>query len=190
MGKGSVNKRLLKTSKNIDVAISATTRAPREGEVDGKDYYFVSKEEFQKKIDNDEFVEYATVHGNMYGTLISEVNRRIDQGKDIVLEIDVQGGKMIKEKFNKCVSIFILPPSIEELSNRLNFRGTDSKETIEKRMKNAYTELGCFSAYDYCVTNHDIDESAKLIKNIIKCERFKSFRNTDELQTLINGGTI
>ena len=190
VGKGTVNKILLNTLDNLDVATSVTTRQPREGEVDGVDYYFSTVEDFKTKIANNEFVEYAIVHDNMYGTLVSEIQRITDVGKDVILEIDVQGGKLVKEKFPECVSVFILPPSLEILSQRLNGRGTDAADVIEKRLKTAIDEIKCVESYDYAVVNDNLDDCVVTIKNIIDSEKNKVSRRQYLVEELLNGGTI
>lgn len=190
VGKGTVNKRLLANCENLDIAISATTRKRRETETQGKDYYFVSQEDFDQKITNGEFIEYALVHGNMYGTLISEVDAHINKGKDIILEIDVQGGKSIKSKFPQCISVFILPPNMEELAVRLNGRATDDKETINGRLETAQTEVECVFSYDYAVVNDDLDSCVEDIKNILESERRRVSRREHIINQLLKGGTI
>lgn len=190
VGKGTVTKELLSRTKNIEISISATTRNPREGEVDGREYFFLSREEFVKKIESGQFVEYACVHGNMYGTLISEVEKRIDMGVNVILEIDVQGGRAIKGKFPDCVSVFILPPSMGELSARLNGRATDDEETIKLRLDTAVTEVKCVYDYDYAVVNDNLEECVDAIKSIIQGERYRITRRKDNIEDLLNGGTI
>lgn len=190
VGKGSVNKLLIDRCENLEVAISATTRKIRENEVDGRDYYFISKEEFEKRITDNDFVEYALVHGNMYGTLISEVNRRIEEGTDVILEIDVQGGRSVKNKFPKCVSIFILPPNMKELAVRLNGRATDDDETIKLRLDTAESEIKCVYDYDYAVVNENLNDCVSKIKNIIISEKSRVKRQDEIIKKLLNGGTI
>lgn len=190
VGKGSVNKRLLKRCDNLTIAISATTRQRREMEVEGRDYFFISQKEFDEKVANNEFIEYAFVHGNMYGTLISEVYDRINSGQDVILEIDVQGGKSIKEKFPECVSVFILPPNMEELAVRLNGRATDDEETIKMRLKTAVSEVECVHAYDYAVVNEDLDCCVESIKMILYSEKHRVKRKEKIINELLDGGTI
>lgn len=190
VGKGTVNARIINTTKNIDTAISATTRTPRDGETEGVHYYFCCKEDFEAKVLNGEFIEYASVHGNMYGTLISEVEKRTNEGKDVILEIDVQGGASVREKLADCVSIFILPPSLDELTSRLVNRATDSKEAIEARLQTAISEIKCVEHYDYVVINEDLVECAAMIKNIIKSEKQKVSRRHELVEKLLNGGNI
>lgn len=181
-GKGTICKRLLNDLNDIKVSISATTRSPRVGEVEGESYYFLDKDEFLKKIDNEEFLEYAKVYGNYYGTLKKEVLKEIEDGKNIILEIDIQGALEVKKNYPSGVFIFILPPSINELKSRIEGRGTDSKETILKRMDCVYDELNYAFQYDYVVLNDDINLAVEKVKNIINAEKLRSIRN----QALIN----
>lgn len=190
VGKGTVNKRLIDECDNLKIAISATTRHRRENEVEGRDYFFISQEEFDRRIENNEFLEYAFVHGNMYGTLISEVKSCTEDGSDVILEIDVQGGRTIKEKFADCVSIFILPPNMNELASRLNGRATDDEETIRLRLETAITEVKCVYDYDYAVVNDNIEECVDEIKSIIKSEKFRVLNQEYIIDELLEGGTI
>lgn len=176
-GKGTICKRLIEEIDNIKVSVSATTRKPRNGEIDGKNYFFLDEESFLNKIKNDEFIEYACVYGNYYGTLKNEVLKELEDGKDIILEIDIQGALNVKKNYQNGVFIFILPPSIEELKNRIEGRGTDSKEVILKRMQCVYDELNYAFQYDYVVLNDEVDIAVSKIKNIISAEKNKAMRN-------------
>lgn len=176
-GKGTICKRLIDEIENINVSVSATTRKPRIGEIEGKNYFFIDEDEFVKKINNDDFLEYALVYGNYYGTPKKTVLKQIDDGKDIILEIDIQGALKVKENYPKGVFIFILPPSLEELKNRIEGRGTDSKEVIHRRLKCAYDELNYAFQYDYVVLNDEVDSAVEKIKEIISAEKNKSVRN-------------
>nr|WP_312576018.1 guanylate kinase [Sedimentibacter sp.] len=176
-GKGTICKRLIEEIENISVSVSATTRKPRDGEIDGKNYFFLDEKEFLKKINNDEFLEYASVYGNYYGTPKKIVLNELENGKDIILEIDIQGALKVKENYPKGVFIFILPPSLEELKNRIEGRGTDSKEAIRRRLKSAYDELNYAFQYDYVVLNDEVDTAVEKIKEIISAEKNKSARN-------------
>ena len=148
-GKGTVCKKLLERNKNLVFSVSATTRKPREGEIDGVNYFFVDDEKFDEMISNNEFLEYANVHGNKYGTPINFVTKEIEKGEIVILEIDVQGAIQIKEKYKEAVFIFLIPPSMNELKNRIVKRGTETKEDIELRLKNALNELKFVDKYDY-----------------------------------------
>lgn len=176
-GKGTICKRLIEEIENLSVSVSATTRKPRVGEIDGKNYFFIDEKEFLKKINNDEFLEYASVYGNYYGTPKKIVLNKLENGKDIILEIDIQGALKVKENYPRGVFIFILPPSLEELKNRIEGRGTDSKEAIHRRLKSAYDELNYAFQYDYVVLNDEVDTAVEKIKEIISAEKNKSTRN-------------
>ena len=164
-GKGTVVKKLLSIDNNICLSISYTSRKPREGEVEGVDYYFVSQEEFEKKINNDDFLEYAIVQsGKYYGTPKKEVIDLLNSGKDVILEIDVQGAKIIKEKYPETLLVFILAPSMQEVKRRILARGAETKEQIIDRFKTAYNEI---NKYNYVVVNDDLDECVKKVESII-----------------------
>ncbi|MGB9808565.1 MAG: guanylate kinase, partial [Caldanaerobacter sp.] len=150
-GKGTVCKALIEREKDLKLSISATTRQPRAGEVDGKNYFFKSEEEFKRMIEEDAFLEWAKVYDHYYGTPKEFVLKNLEEGNDVVLEIDIQGALKVKEKFPEGVFIFILPPSMEELKNRIKKRGTESEEEIIKRFKSAYEELNYVSKYNYVV---------------------------------------
>ncbi len=167
-GKGTVVKKLLSIDNNICLSISYTSRKPREGEVEGVDYYFVSQEEFEKKIDNDDFLEYAIVQsGKYYGTPKKEVIDLLNSGKDVILEIDVQGAKIIKEKYPETLLVFILAPSMQEVKRRILARGAETKEQIIDRFKTAYNEINEINKYNYVVVNDDLDECVKKVESII-----------------------
>ena len=147
-GKGTLVTRVRERRSNLGLTVSATTRAPRKGEVDGVNYFFLTREEFDRRVANGEFVEWAEVHGNCYGTLVSEVTSKLASGSSLILEIDVQGALQVKERFPEAVLIFIKPPSLEVLRERLVGRGTETPETIELRMANAADELALAARYD------------------------------------------
>lgn len=181
-GKGTICKRLIDDIDNIMVSVSATTRKPRVGEIEGINYFFIDEEEFLKRINNNEFLEHALVYGNYYGTPKKEVLKELENGKDIILEIDIQGALNVKKNYPKGVFIFILPPSIKELKHRIEGRGTDSKEVIIKRMECVYEELNYAFEYDYVVLNDEVETAVDKIKKIISAEKNKAIRN----QALIN----
>ncbi len=167
-GKSTATKRVRDELK-IPLSVSATTRLPREGEVDGKDYYFITKEEFETNIENDGFYEFANVHGNYYGTLKSEIESKLNEGQTVILEIDVQGGLIVKQKNKEAILVYFKAPSLEELEKRLRYRNTDSNEVIETRLKNAKKELEYEHEYDYSIINKNIDDACgELVKIIIK----------------------
>ena len=167
VGKGTIMKKLLAADPNFRLSVSATTRAPREGEVDGREYYFVSRERFDEMIAEDGFLEYAEYVGNCYGTPKEPVFRMLDEGIDVFLEIEIKGFLQIKESCPDCVSIFIIPPSYEELKLRLIGRCTESEEVIAERLRTAETELGYQKMFDYVVVNDDADRAAREVMSII-----------------------
>ncbi len=168
VGKGTVVKELLDRNKNIWLSISATTRNPRVGEKDGLNYYFISEERFKDMIDKKEFLEWAQFAGNYYGTPLSTVNEKIEKGFIVLLEIEVEGAKQIKEKFPESLSIFFLPPSKEELEKRIRNRGTEKEEAIDRRLSRANYEIASSDQFDFVLTNHDVDETVKEVFKIIK----------------------
>lgn len=178
-GKGTICKALMEKEKDLKLSISATTRQPRSGEIEGKNYFFKSEEEFEKMIENDSFLEWAKVYGHYYGTPKDFVLKNLDEGNDVVLEIDIQGALKIKEKFPEGVFIFVLPPSMEELKNRIKKRGTETEEEIIKRFKSAYEELNYVSRYNYVVINDSVEEAVEKIKAIIIAEKCRVDRNKD-----------
>ncbi len=173
-GKTTIVNMLLKEVPNLVRAITCTTRKPRDGEEDGKDYYFLTKEAFEESIKNDKFLEYAKVHDNYYGTPKDEVEKLLNEGKDVILIIDVQGMRQLRKKI-KLNAIFILPPSLEELINRMKKRG-ESEEEIKKRLETAKKELPAWKEYDYVVVNDVLEEAKENIKKIILSHRLKRER--------------
>lgn len=168
VGKGTVRAKLFEVTNNrFEYSISATTRDPREGEVNGVDYFFISTEEFGEKVKNDEFIEWAEFVGNKYGTLKSYVTERLEAGKDVILEIEVEGALQVKKKFDDALCIFIMPPSMEELESRIRGRGTEAEEVIAERLEKARVEMELKDQYDYTVTNKDIEKTALEIIQII-----------------------
>lgn len=171
-GKTTIRKSLCERIPGIFWSVSATTRLRREGEVDGKDYSFTTSEDFQEKIANDEFIEYAEVHGNYYGTMRKPIEDAIEKGMDCILDIDVQGARKIKNDARyHLVLIFIEPPSLEELRRRIEKRSTESQETIDRRMQNAFMEIKSSSFYDYRIVNDNIENAIKQIQEIILANR-------------------
>lgn len=174
VGKGTVRKKVFeKLGDKLYFSISMTTRGIREGEKHGVDYCFISKDEFLKELDRDNLLEYNEYVGNFYGTPKDIVFNKIENGIDVVLEIDVNGARQIKEKVPNCVSIFVAPPSFDALKERLIGRNTDSAEVIEKRLKKAETEIELAKSYDYIVINDDIDEAANDVISIIESEHLR-----------------
>jgi len=181
-GKTTLTRMLLKEFPNIEFSISFTTRKPRPGEVNGKDYWFISREEFLKRIEEGDFLEWAEVYGNLYGTSKSQVLKALNEGKDVLLDIDTQGALQVKENFPEAVLIFILPPSLEELERRLRNRGTDPEEVIEKRLKIAREEIKRAKFYDYIVVNDVLEVAYNKLKSIISAEKCKTKRFLENLE--------
>ncbi len=175
-GKGTICQELIRKNKSIHLSISVTTRPPRPGEVHGKNYFFISREEFQQLVDNDQLIEWAQVYGNFYGTPKKWVEEKLAAGEDVLLEIDIQGALQIKRKHPDCVLIFIIPPSINELQARLIGRGTDSNEVIKKRLNCVADELQEIPRYDYIVVNDSLEEATDQVKAIITAEKCKPKR--------------
>ncbi len=167
VGKGTVVKELLDKDKDIWLSVSATTRSPRMGEKNGENYYFISDEKFKDMIDKKEFLEWAKFAGNYYGTPLCNVNEKIEMGFIVLLEIEVEGAKQIKEKFPESLSIFLLPPSKEELERRIRNRGTEKEDAISKRLRRANFEIASSDKFDFVLTNRDINETVKGIFKII-----------------------
>lgn len=176
VGKGTVCAALRKRMPEIVYSVSATTRQPRQGEIDGVNYFFRTKEQFQDMIKRDALLEHAEYVGNYYGTPRDFVDTTLANGRDVILEIDVQGALKVKEKFPEAIFIFLLPPSFDVLKERITGRGTESKDTIERRMNEASRELGLLSHYDYAVVNDEIDAACDRIRSIIIAEHCKGYR--------------
>lgn len=177
VGKGTVRKALFEmTNHNLTYSVSMTTRNKRPGEIDGKDYYFVSKEEFENKIKDGKFLEYAQFVGNYYGTPLDKVNEQLDNGNEVVLEIEVEGAQQVKEKMPDCVTIFIVPPGREALYDRLKGRGTETEEIIQERIAKADREFKKAKIYDYIVVNDEVSNAADKIMAIIRAEHAKTSR--------------
>lgn len=174
-GKSTLLKEVYKDIDDYYFSISTTTRAPRVGEVNGVDYFFVTKEEFEKDINNGDFLEYAKVHDNYYGTSLKPIKKALDEAKLVIFDIDVQGHEIVRTKLNSITtSVFITTPSLEVLETRLNSRNTDSLEIIEKRIKNAKGEVEYFQDYDYLIINDDLQTAAKQLVCIANITRIKS----------------
>ena len=171
VGKGTVLKGFLEKNPDFMLSISCTTRAPRKGEIDGVNYFFISKDEFQNCIDNDKFLEWAEFAGNRYGTKKKYIQQCLAEGKDIILEIDTQGALQVKRKMPEAVLIFICPPSIEALETRLRGRHTEDEATIQKRLQEVKTELERAENFDYKVVNDDLDKAISDLEKIISGEQ-------------------
>ena len=174
-GKSTLLSRLLKEENDLYFSISSTTRAPRQGETDGVNYYFINKDEFKKGIDADEFLEWACVHGNYYGTSLKPVLKALEEGKIAIFDIDVQGFNIAKSKFAQNItSVFITTASKNELKSRLQNRGTDSAQTIEKRLINAVGEMEHILEYDYFLINDDLQKCYENLRGILRSMRLKT----------------
>ena len=174
-GKSTLLKEVYKHIEDYYFSISTTTRDPRDGEVNGVDYFFVSKEEFEEDIVNGNFLEHANVHGNYYGTSLKPIKAALNEGKLVIFDIDVQGHKIVRKKLDSLVtSVFITTPSLKVLEDRLNSRATDAKDVIEKRIRNAKAEVEHFQTYDYLIINDDLETAASQLVSIAKITRIKS----------------
>ena len=175
-GKGTIIRHVLDVVQNLRYSVSYTTRAPRPGEVDGREYFFVKRDTFEEMVAAGEFLEWACVHGNLYGTAKNQIIEDTAAGADLILEVDVQGAASVRQLLMDSVSIFILPPSYEVLRQRLIARGTDSPEELELRLRNAPEELKQYSAFDYVIINDEIDRAVGQLASIIYAERARCMR--------------
>ena len=179
-GKTSILKQVMEEVQNVSFSVSHTTRTPREGEQDGRDYYFVSREHFLEMIKEEAFLEWAEVHGNFYGTALKPITSRLDEGYDVILDIDVQGAGIIRsENRLEAAHVFIAPPDLQELERRLRGRGTEDEKTIQRRLENSRQELSRSSEYDYLVVNDVLEDAVKMISSIIYAERSRDRRAID-----------
>ncbi len=186
VGKGTVRKALFEMPKhNLTYSVSMTTRAKRPGERDGIDYYFVSREEFLKRASEGKFLEHAEFVGNYYGTPLDKVNERLEDGQEVVLEIEVEGALQVKKKVPDCVMIFIVPPGKEALYQRLRKRGTESEDVIQQRIEKANREFKLAKYYDYIVVNDEVSNAADRIMAIIRAEHAKTARSIHKYMELI-----
>ncbi|MBU5481893.1 guanylate kinase [Blautia sp. MSJ-19] len=190
-GKGTVMKRLMEKYDNYALSISVTTRQPREGERDGIEYFFRSREEVEEMIRKDQLLEHAEYVGNYYGTPRFYVEDMLSQGKNVILEIEIQGAMKIKEKIPEAVLVFITPPTIETLRNRLIGRGTETAEVIESRLKRASEEAKGINLYDYILINDQLEECVDQLHNIILSEHCRAQRNKEFINTILeDAGTL
>ncbi len=188
VGKGSINQALIQRNSDIRMSVSATTRAPRPGEINGVHYFFKTEEEFKKMIDEGAFLEYMRVFNtHYYGTPKSFVEQELKEGRSVVLEIDVQGAMRVKAAYPDAVLIFIAPPSMSELKTRLIGRGTESAEAVERRFETAYQELDYVNKYDYVVVNDILDLAIARVEHILSAERCRSVRNGELIEKLMGG---
>lgn len=184
-GKSTIIGRLLGAEPSLAFSVSHTTRAPRNGEADGRDYHFVTDEAFDRMLAQDGFAEWAHVHGRRYGTSMDEVRRLQSLGRDVVFDVDYQGGRALMRRFPDAVSIFVLPPSLAEVKRRLEARGTDQDETIALRLQNARVELAIAGEYRYAVTNDDLDRAVDDVRAILRAERLRANRQAERVRTLV-----
>lgn len=184
-GKGTLIRSVLKHLPELGFSVSYTTREMREGEQDGKDYFFVGKERFRELIESNEFLEYADVHGQFYGTSAAQVKNETSRGHDIVLEIDVQGARIVREKVLDAVSVFILPPSFAVLEARLRDRGTDDQEEIETRLRNARREVKSVYEFEYVVINGQLELAVEQLRAIFVAERQKRARQEVQIESIL-----
>ena len=184
-GKGTIIQRVLDVVPNLSYSVSFTTRAPRPGEADGREYFFVNRDAFDEMVGAGEFLEWACVHGNYYGTAKRQVVEETAAGIDIILEVDVQGAASVRQLLLDSVSVFILPPSYEVLRERLIARGTDTPEELGVRLRNAPTELRQYSAFDYVIINDEVDRAAAQLASIIYAERARCVRQENLVRAVI-----
>ena len=187
VGKGTVRQEIFSTPDHkFEYTVSMTTRAQRPGEVDGKDYFFRSREEFEELIRNGQMLEYAEYVGNYYGTPLTYVNETLDKGVDVFLEIEVQGALQVKKKVPDAVFIFLTPPDLNELQERLVGRGTDSEEVIAQRIERAREEIALMSEYDYAIVNDEVPLAAERVKRVIEAEHFRVDRVIGRYRNMIS----
>ena len=184
-GKGTLVNKLLSDYDRFSLSISMTTRAPREGEENGREYFFVTREEFEENIEKDGFLEHASYVGNYYGTPRAYVEQEIAKGRDVILEIEVQGALQIKKKFPEAILMFVTPPSIAELEKRLRGRGTENDETVMKRLSRAKEETDYISGYDYILINDDLKECEERAIRYIDAAKTAPLRNKDFIAELL-----
>ncbi len=180
-GKGTICKEVLSRRDDIFVSTSATTREPRKGELEGISYFFMTHEVFERKIEEDAFIEYAEVYKNLYGTPKDTVLDKLNMGENILLEIDIQGALQVKKRYPEGVFIFILPPSMQELKNRIIGRGSETPESLERRFSSAYEELDFVNQYDYYIINDQVKQAATLMESIIDAERCKVIEDIEDI---------
>lgn len=186
VGKGTVRSALFqREGHNLVYSVSMTTRAPREGEVDGREYYFVTRDEFENRINNNGFLEYAEFVGNYYGTPLDKVEKQLSEGNEVVLEIEVQGAMQVREKMKDAVFIFIAPPKMSDLKKRLMRRATESEDVIQERYDKACKEVELAYMYDYIVVNDTVDNAADKIMAIIRAEHAKTRRTITEYMKMV-----
>ncbi|HUJ49024.1 MAG TPA: guanylate kinase [Bryobacteraceae bacterium] len=185
-GKSTLVHRLLETVSNLTFSISYTTRPPRPTETNGVDYVFITREDFENRLARGEFLEYAEVFGNYYGTNRESFERAIHEGHDLVLDIDVQGARQLKVAIPEAISVFVLPPSRDVLEQRLRARSQDSEEVIQRRLQGAAAEVRNYTQYDYVLINREIEEAAARLASIVKAERLRKARMEEEVRPILD----
>lgn len=183
-GKGTICKEVLDRRSDIFVSISATTRQPRKGEVEGLNYFFLGREKFEKMIEEEAFIEYAEVYNNLYGTPKDYVLEKLNRGENILLEIDIQGALQVKKRYPEGVYIFILPPSMKELKSRIIGRGSETPESLERRFSSAFGEIEFVNQYDYYIINDEVKSAATVMEAIITAERCKVIEDIEDLVSM------
>ena len=184
-GKSTILSRALRELDRLRFSVSHTTRGPREGETAGVDYHFVGRDEFDRMRQASRFLEWAEVHGQLYGTSLDEYERAVREGVDLLLDLDVQGASHVRESFPDAVSIFILPPSYEALERRLRARGADDEASFRRRIVAAGEELGLYRAYDYAIINEDLDTSVESLEAVIRAARCRTSRVDPQAQSIL-----
>jgi guanylate kinase len=185
-GKSTLTRQLLEQVKGLRFSVSYTTRPPRGNETDGQEYFFISREEFEERVEKGEFLEHAEVFGNYYGTHQSELDRAAREGVDLVLDIDVQGARQLKDRIPGAVSIFILAPSREVLEQRLRLRSQDSDQVIERRLRDAAAEIRNYKNYDYVLVNREVESSVDTLVSIVKAARSQRDRMEEQIRPILN----
>jgi len=184
-GKSTLVSRLMSDVDNLAFSVSYTTRRPRGAEIDGEAYHFIERSEFEERVDRGEFLEYADVFGNYYGTHSSELDKARAAGKDLVLDIDVQGAAQLRERIPDAVTIFILAPSREILEQRLRLRSQDKESVIQRRLADAAREIRNYTLYDYVLVNDDLERAAESLKSVVKAERVRRVRVEEKIRPLL-----
>lgn len=186
-GKGTIMKRLMEKYDNYALSISVTTRSPREGEQDGREYFFRTREEFEELIRQEQLIEYAQYVGNHYGTPKAYVDEQLDSGKDVILEIEIQGALKVKERFPETLLLFVTPPSAQELKKRLETRGTETEKSVRDRLDRAKEEAEGVSGYDYLLVNDDLETCVDVMHQVIQSEHHRIQRNQGLVQKIVQG---
>jgi guanylate kinase len=184
-GKGTLIREVLRSVPKVGYSVSFTTRSRRVGEEHGKHYYFVSREEFEKKVTEGEFLEWANVHGNLYGTSRAQVESELNLGRDIILEIDVQGAESVKKITPEAIGVFILPPSFEVLRERLTARQTESKGDLQMRLRNSKREVSRWKEFDYVIINDEVNRASTDLQAVFLAERLKRGRQSENIEKII-----